>query len=582
MTFFGPDLRNGLPIGLGSVAGFGIAPQFSPASLFLGGTVNGAWYDPSDSTTLFTDRAGTTPCGTPGGGSVVPVGLMLDKSQGLVLGSETVTNGDFSGGTTTGWTATSAALSVVGGQLSVVPSTTFGYAYQTLTTVVGTTYRLTFSFDQSTAAIARYFVGTSLGGGEIVALTTVSGVGSVSRYFTATTTTTFIHFGAQNSSGLQALFDNISVRALAGNHAIAANDTTARPELRARVNLLTYSTLQGGGAAPTGWTQPVATGTSAPSGTAANGDIIYTQSATAQRPFLQQSVVLDINVQYRLSFSVTAATGLLYQDIIGLNTVEPISYFLNGVSVSSTATVSPGTVSITWTSAGGTTGLRIGTGVFGNATGSLTFSSPDLRPTNIGTAMPAYQRISDANTYDAVGFPRYLACNGTSSAMSTPGNVNLSGTDKATVFVGVRKLGTSIGVIIEAMPAYNQPGGMAIFANTVASNDYGAALQNGYITGTAYTPPITNVVTASFDIAAATLATEITMRVNGATPTTATTGSASTGNFGNLPYSIGVRNLTTVFFNGNIYSIIVVGSAVSAGQISATEQWVAGKTGITI
>ena len=52
---------------------------FNPASIFLGGTVQGAWYDPSDSTTLFSDRAGTTPCGTPGGGSVVPVGAMLDK-----------------------------------------------------------------------------------------------------------------------------------------------------------------------------------------------------------------------------------------------------------------------------------------------------------------------------------------------------------------------------------------------------------------------------------------------------------------------------------------------------------------------
>ena len=52
---------------------------FNPATLFAGG-INGAWYDPSDSTTLFSDRAGTTPCGTPGGGSVVPVGRMLDKS----------------------------------------------------------------------------------------------------------------------------------------------------------------------------------------------------------------------------------------------------------------------------------------------------------------------------------------------------------------------------------------------------------------------------------------------------------------------------------------------------------------------
>ena len=30
------------------------------------------------------------------------------------------------------------------------------------------------------------------------------------------------------------------------------------------------------------------------------------------------------------------------------------------------------------------------------------------------------------------------------------------------------------------------------------------------------------------------------------------------------------------------YSLIIAGSAVSAGNISATEQWVAGKTGIVI
>lgn len=30
MTFFGPDLRNGLPIGLGSVAGFGRSVAGSP------------------------------------------------------------------------------------------------------------------------------------------------------------------------------------------------------------------------------------------------------------------------------------------------------------------------------------------------------------------------------------------------------------------------------------------------------------------------------------------------------------------------------------------------------------------------
>jgi len=48
---------------------------FSPASLFAGGT-EGAWYDPSDLSTLFQDSAGTTPVTTAG----QPVGLMLDKS----------------------------------------------------------------------------------------------------------------------------------------------------------------------------------------------------------------------------------------------------------------------------------------------------------------------------------------------------------------------------------------------------------------------------------------------------------------------------------------------------------------------
>jgi hypothetical protein len=78
MSYFGIPIRNGLPIGLGSVAGFGIAP-FEPYSLFENGE-QGAWYDPSDLSTLFTDSAGTTPVT----GVEQFVGLMLDKSKGGV------------------------------------------------------------------------------------------------------------------------------------------------------------------------------------------------------------------------------------------------------------------------------------------------------------------------------------------------------------------------------------------------------------------------------------------------------------------------------------------------------------------
>jgi hypothetical protein len=74
MSYFGVPVRNGLPIGLGSVAGFGVQ-QFSPADLFSANE-QGAWYDPSDLTTLFTDSAGTVPVT----GVEQFVGRMNDKS----------------------------------------------------------------------------------------------------------------------------------------------------------------------------------------------------------------------------------------------------------------------------------------------------------------------------------------------------------------------------------------------------------------------------------------------------------------------------------------------------------------------
>lgn len=54
---------------------FEINTLWSPAALFASGEV-GAWYDPSDLTTLFQDSTGTTPVTADGD----PVGMMMDKS----------------------------------------------------------------------------------------------------------------------------------------------------------------------------------------------------------------------------------------------------------------------------------------------------------------------------------------------------------------------------------------------------------------------------------------------------------------------------------------------------------------------
>ena len=107
----------------------------SPVALFANGEV-GVWYDPSDLTTLFTDSAGTTPVTTPG----QTVGLMLDKSQGLVLGSELVTNGSFT--TDTDWTK-GAGWTISGGAANA--SSASGILLQAVAVVSGRSYRVSWT-----------------------------------------------------------------------------------------------------------------------------------------------------------------------------------------------------------------------------------------------------------------------------------------------------------------------------------------------------------------------------------------------------------------------------------------------------
>ena len=58
-----------------SIKTYGFGDSFSPLELFAGGK-QGAWYDPSDKSTLFQDIAGTVPVTKDGD----PVALMKDKS----------------------------------------------------------------------------------------------------------------------------------------------------------------------------------------------------------------------------------------------------------------------------------------------------------------------------------------------------------------------------------------------------------------------------------------------------------------------------------------------------------------------
>lgn len=193
---------------------------FNPLSLFAGG-VQGFWYDPSDFSTLFQDATGTTPVTEVG----QPVGLMLDKSKGLVLGSELAVNGGFD--TDTDWTKGSG-WAISGGKAVRSVSETTSTIKQSATLIAGAFYRIEFDYYNVTSS-ALY---VALRGGSTVFSPAISLTNATGRYscvLRAVSGNTSFDISA---SGLTAgSFDNFTIRELTGNHAY---QTTAlsRPTLQ--------------------------------------------------------------------------------------------------------------------------------------------------------------------------------------------------------------------------------------------------------------------------------------------------------------------------------------------------------------
>ena len=201
-------------------------------SLFANGE-QGFFYDPNDLTTMFQDAVGTVPVT----GAGQPVGLILDKSKGLALGQELVTNGSFDNGTT-GWVAEyQSTLSNVGGKLRVTATGINPYGVQTISGLtVGKTYKLTYApFVKTGTGVWVINLGDKPAGYQVqygLVREPALAVGG-SFIFTATTTVLNIALvgGAGTVVGDYADFDNISVKEIAGNHAYQTT-SASRPILR--------------------------------------------------------------------------------------------------------------------------------------------------------------------------------------------------------------------------------------------------------------------------------------------------------------------------------------------------------------
>ncbi len=169
----------------------------------------------------------------------------------------------------------------------------------------------------------------------------------------------------------------------------------------------------------------------------------------------------------------------------------------------------------------------------------------------------------------------YLSFDGTDDGMATP-SIDFTGTDKMTVWAGVRKNSdAAAGILAELSTNSDSTNGTFNLAASVSGNNYytqsrGTVRSAKYATG--YVAPISNILTGIGDISG----DACSLRVNGTTVTAAT--DQGTGNYGNYPLYIGRRGGTTLPFNGRIYQLIIRGAASNDGQIAATEAWCNSKT----
>jgi hypothetical protein len=262
--------------------------------------------------------------------------------------------------------------------------------------------------------------------------------------------------------------------------------------------------------------------------------------------------------------AVTAIAGSVYGTVTATSTALGDGWFL---------------YTVTGTQPSGQTSAKLGFYIV-NSGDALYATAFDLRR-SIDTIYP-YQRIEAATVYDsdASKFPLYLACDGSDDSLYTAANLDLSSTDKVTVFAGVTKLSDAAqAAVVELSATVASNNGTFLLAAPDAASatigwDSKGTAQVDAVASSSVAAPVTAVLTGIGDISG----DSAILRVNGAVADT-DTGDQGTGNFGSYPLYIGRRNNTNLPFNGRIQQLIVRGAASSAAEIASTERWIAGKQG---
>ena len=619
---------------LGNTQVFG--GSFSPLSLFSGGA-QGIWLDPSDLSTMFSDRAGTTPVTTPG----TVVGLRLDKSKGgvgtngasrrnILSWTEDLTNAVWGPGSGTVRVADQSANPINGEITADLFDAGIGgaaYIRQATTQVAGGGYIFSLYAKRVTGRwlfMRNLFV--SGGGtpsvdtswfdlqdnvtgvkGSGITSTSIQDIGSGWFRCSVRSTGAFGNNlvdigmsatnGAQDAAGTEqsyiwgaqlelassaSAYQKITAdwaATMAGNHAVAPTDA-ARPiygiePKGGRRNLLTWSEDFGNAV----WSL-IAVTVASPTKVAADeiafpGITNPNDASVVRQAFNTSAVPYAASVELKAKAAGDVGKKIaLYINDGGTLVVTFHTLTLDYVRISSTKTTAATTSSISIAALGSAAG--------GQNQGACNVNIRNAQ-LELGSTATNYQRVLSAYdiTESGVATCHYVQYDGSDDSMSTAA-IDFTATDKMSVFAGVRKLsdGTSYSIFAELGSGIansitvHSPFVGATFDFTSRGTSVASATSTAV-----YPAPISVVLTGLGDISG----DLATLRING-TQAAQSTANQGTGTFGNAPLFFGRRqNAGTINFNGRDYGIVIVGKSASAGEITDTETWLAARTsGVSI
>lgn len=493
---------------------------FSPTSLFADGS-KGVVYDNNDLSSFYLDSNGATAATVNG-----LVGLQLDQSAGLALGTELVTNGDFS--SSAGWTV-NAGWTIAGGKASF-SSGSAANINRLLSTTAGKWYRIEFEVLDYVAG--SVYAQLNNPGSSVTPTYTSNGV----KVSYVLATANFLQVSVIAAAGSNLSVDNISVRELPGNHRYQTT-TGSKPVLRGTptgANLVTNGDFASG----TGWTTGAgwAIGSGVATATTSSGALTSTLAATASK-------------NYRVTYTITRSAGSVQVSFGGRT----------GASRSAAGTYVDYLDSTTNTNAL----------VFTGTTFSGTVDNVEVVDVSAGSVTAPYG----------------LQYDGVDDFLQTAA-VDFTATDKMFVCAGVRKLsdsadGTvvelSVGVSIPTNGSFNinAPGSSAVTKFQFSTR--GTGTSTPFTASATYNAPYLGVVTGISEIATDTAL----LRVNGTQVDTRAT-DQGTGNYGNHAIYFGRRAGTSLPYNGLDFGYVICGKTLTSNQISSTERYIAQRTGISL